>query len=67
MAKEFRIDHDKINNSQTITKVVAEEFKQHDLDTKRHIAVDVIDDPSTRQRVYKVKNTKYFGNWGHRG
>lgn len=60
MAKEFRIGHDKLRNSQTVTQVMADEFKKRGLNTKVNIALDVIDDPAKRQRIVKVKNTKYF-------
>jgi hypothetical protein len=67
MAREFRIDHDKLSDSQQVTKVMADEFKKQGLDTKKNIALDIIDDPTKRQRVVKVKNTRYFGSWKHRG
>jgi len=60
VAKEFRIGHDKLRNSQTVTQVMADEFKKRGLNTKVNIALDVIDDPAKRQRIVKVKNTKYF-------
>ena len=66
MAKEFRIDHDKLGDSQTVTKIMAEEFKKQGLDTKVNIALDVIDDPAKKQRIIKAKNTKYF-DMGRRG
>lgn len=67
MAREFRIDHDKIMDPQTITQVNIEEFKKQDLDIHRHEVERLEDDHGKKQRVYRVKNTKYFGPWSHRG
>jgi len=44
-----------------------EEFAKRGLRTGVNIATKIEDDGSTRERVVTVKNTKYFGNWGHRG
>lgn len=67
MAREFRIDFDKISDPQTITQTNVEEFKKQDLDIHRHEVEKLEDDHGKRQRVYRVKNTKYFGPWSHRG
>lgn len=67
MGKEFRVDHDKISDPQTITQVNVKEFKDHDLDIHRHEVTEIVDDHDKKQRVYKVKNTKFFGPWSHRG
>ena len=67
MAREFRIDHDKISDPQTITQVNIAEFKKQDLDIHRHEVEKLEDDHGKRQRVFRVKNTKYFGPWSHRG
>lgn len=67
MAREFRIDHDKISDPQTITQVNIQEFKKQDLDIHRHEVERLEDDHGKKQRVYRVKNTKYFGPWSHRG
>lgn len=67
MAREFRIDHDKISDPQTITQVNVQEFKKQDLDIHRHEVERLEDDHGKKQRVYRVKNTKYFGPWSHRG
>jgi hypothetical protein len=67
MAREFRIDHDKISDPQTITQVNVEEFKKQDLDIHRHEVERLEDDHGKKQRVFRVKNTKYFGPWSHRG
>ena len=67
MAKEFRLPFDKIADPQTITQVNAEEFKKHDLDIHKNEVNEIVDDHSRQERVYKVKNTKYFGPWSHRG
>ena len=67
MAREFRIGFDKISDPQTITKENIKAFKAQDLDIHRHEVEKLEDDHSKRQRVYKVKNTKYYGPWSHRG
>lgn len=67
MSREFRIDHDKLNDPNKVTKAMDEEFKKQGLNKSVNIALDVIDDPVKRQRIVKVKNTKYFGPWSHRG
>jgi len=67
MAREFRIDHDKLNDPQKVTGEMAKAFKEQGLDTRKNIALDIIDDPVKRQRIVKAKNTKYFGSWSHRG
>lgn len=67
MAREFRIDHDRISDPQTITQVNIEEFKKQDLDIHRHEVEKLEDDHGKGQRVFRVKNTKYFGPWSHRG
>ena len=60
MAKEFRIPHDKIGNSQTITPAMEAEFAARGLDIHRHEVEKLEDDFGTNERVLKVKNTKYF-------
>jgi hypothetical protein len=67
MAQEFRVAHDRISDPNKITRVMREEFTKRGLKTNVHIATKIEDDPSTRERVVKVKNTRYFGNWSHRG
>jgi hypothetical protein len=67
MPKEFRVDHDKLSDSQTITNTTREEFKKHGLNTHKDIALSIEDDPAKKQRIFRVKNTKYFGPWSHRG
>jgi hypothetical protein len=65
--KELRIDFDKISNPQTITQENIRLFKEHGLDTKKNEVDEIVDDHSIRQRIYKVRHTKFFGPWGHRG
>ena len=60
MAREFRIDHDKISDPQTITQVNVAEFKKQGLDIHRHEVEKLEDDHGKKQRVYRVKNTRYF-------
>lgn len=67
MAREFRVDHDKLSDPQTITQENIKAFKAQDLDIHRHEVERLEDDHDKKQRVYRVKNTKYFGNWSHRG
>jgi len=67
MAREFRIDHDKISDSQKVDGAMKQAFREQGLDTKKNIALDIIDDPVKKQRIVKAKNTKYFGSWSFRG
>jgi len=67
MAREFRVDHDKISDPQTITQVNIKEFKKQGLDIHRHEVERLEDDHGKKQRVYRVKNTKFYGPWSHRG
>lgn len=67
MSKEIRIDHDRISDPHKITQVMKEEYAKSGLRTHVNIAEKIEDDPSTRQRVVTIKNTKYFGNWSYRG
>lgn len=66
MAREFRVDHEKISNPQTITQENIRQFKEQDLDIHRHEVERLEDDPKIKQRVLRVKNTKYFGPWSKR-
>ena len=65
--KEVVLKHKDISNSQTITKVVSDAFKEHGLDLHKNDCVEIADDFSTGRRIYKLKNTKFFGPWSHRG
>ena len=60
MAREFRIDHSKISDPQTITQENVKAFKEQGLDIHRHEVERLEDDHGKGQRVYRVKNTKYF-------
>ena len=59
MSKEVRIPHSKIQNTQTITRVMEQEFKDRDLDLHVHEVEHMEDDYKRGERVLKVKNTKY--------
>ena len=65
--KEIRIKHDEISNPQTITQRNEQAFKEHGLDIHQHEVKELIDDHAKGERIYKIKNTKYFGPWSHRG
>ena len=60
MAKEIRVPHGTIGNSQTITDEMERVFKAHDLDLHRHEVEKLEDDFKTKERVLKIKTTKYF-------
>ena len=64
--KEVVIDHERLRDPNTITKVVSDEFKAHELDIHRHEATTE-DDNRAGKRIYKIKSTKFFGPWSHRG
>ena len=65
--KEIVIEHDRLRNSQTITKVVSDEFKKHGLNIHKNDCMELSDDFGKSKRVYKLKNIKMFGPWSHRG
>lgn len=67
MSREFRIDHDKLSDPNTVSQEMTKAFEEQGLRKDVNIALDVIDDPGKRQRIVRAKNTKYFGPWSHRG
>ncbi len=67
MSKEIEISHDQLSNPQTITQVNEKEFKKHGLDIHVNEVESIDDDHKTRKRTIKIKNTKFFGPWKHRG
>lgn len=58
--KEFRIPHDDTDTPQTYTQKVEAWFRAHGLDLHRHEVCELVDDFRKKQRVVKVKNTRYF-------
>ena len=60
MSREFRVKHDLIANSQTITPAMERAFKEQGLDIHRHEVEKLEDDFGTKERVLRVKNRKYF-------
>ncbi len=67
MAKEIRIPFKEISDSQTITKVNERKFRELGLSIHRHEVEKIEDDHSRGERIMKIKNTKFYGPWGHRG
>lgn len=60
MSKEIRISHAEIDNAQTITQRNIELFKEHGLDIHVNEVVELEDDYKRKERILKIKNTKYF-------
>ena len=60
MSREFRVPHGTISNSQTLTEEMERRFKEQGLDLHRHEVEKLEDDFGTKERVLRVKNTKYF-------
>ena len=60
MSKEILIPHAELEDSQTITEVVTNKMKEHDLDIHQHEVEDIDDDDKAGIRRLRVKNTKYF-------
>ena len=60
MAKEIRIKHSEIKDSQTITPVMEGKFKEQGMDIHRHEVEKLEDDHKSGERVLKIKNTQYF-------
>jgi hypothetical protein len=67
VAREIQIPFEEISDSQTITQVNESKFKEQGLDMHRHEVEKLEDDHSKKKRVLRIKNTKYFGPWSHRG
>jgi hypothetical protein len=59
--REVVLNHDRIRNPQTITKVVSDAFKAQGMSIHKNDCLDIIDDHSGGgRRIYKVKKAKYF-------
>lgn len=58
--REIRIPFDEIADPQTITQENVKLFKDNGLDIHLNEVDEIVDDHSTRQRIYKVRNVKYF-------
>lgn len=58
--KEWRIPFDEIRNPETITQRNVDEFKRHGLDIHKNEVDELIDDHSRKERIYKVRDRKYF-------
>ncbi len=58
--KELRIPFSEIEDPQKITQRNVQAFKENDLDIHRHEVDEIVDDHSTRTRILKVRNIKYF-------
>ena len=59
--KEFRIDHSRITNPQTITDVNRRAFKERGLDLHKNDVKEIIDDNAKGERIIRVKGpVKYF-------
>ena len=60
MARELRLKHDELGNSQTITQIMEERFKREGLDLHMNDVLELVDDFDSKERILKVKTTKYF-------
>ena len=65
--KELRIPHDEIRDPDKVTQRNIRAFKEAGLDMRRHEVDELVDDSTTKTRIIKVRNIKYFGPWSHRG
>ena len=59
MAKELRIPHEAIANSQTITAEMEQRFQEVGLDLHRHEVESLEDDFRKKERILRVKTTRY--------
>lgn len=64
--KEVRIPFDEIRDPNKITQVNARKFKELGLDIHKNEVDELIDDHSTKTRVLKIRNIRYF-DMGRRG
>jgi hypothetical protein len=60
MPRELRLKHDELGNSQTITQIMEDRFRREGLDLHKNDVLELIDDFDTKERVLKVKTTRYF-------
>ncbi len=60
MAREFRVKHEDIKDPEKITAVNEREFKKQGLDIHVNEVDSLEDDFKKKERIYKVRNTKYF-------
>jgi len=67
MPKEIRIPFSEISDPQKITQRNIKEFKKHGLSIHRHEVEKIEDDHGRQERVMRIKQTKYYGPWSHRG
>jgi hypothetical protein len=60
MPRELRLKHDELGNSQTITQIMEDKFREHGLDLHMNDVLELHDDFDKKERVLKVKTTRYF-------
>jgi hypothetical protein len=58
--KEIRIPHDKIKDTQTITKVTTDAMKEAGCDIHVNEVSDIQDDFKARERILSVEKRHYF-------
>ncbi len=57
---EIRIPWARISNSQSITPIMTQIFKQRGLDLSRHEVVKLEDDQGRKERVLTIRLKTYF-------
>ena len=67
MPREIRIPFSEISDSQKITQVNVRKFREQGLSIHRHEVEKIEDDHSRGERIMRIKNTKMYGPWKHRG
>ena len=60
MPKELLVQHNEIQNSQTITQVMERKFKEKDVNIHLNDVVDIQDDFKKGIRKISIKNSKLF-------
>jgi len=60
MPRELRLKHDELGTSQTITGIMEAKFKEAGLDLHLNDVLELTDDFDRKERILKVKTTKYF-------
>lgn len=60
MSRELKIPHDRIKNSQTITQEMERIFEGQGLNLHVHEVEQMDDDYRKKERILRVKTTKYF-------
>ena len=60
MSRTLKIPFSRISNSQTLTAEIEARFKAEGLDLHVHEVEQMDDDDRRKERILRIKNTRYF-------